>query len=159
MPSYASPEGPQCRDARSKGVAFCSAARDSRGMSRKDPRCRFVVPITADQRAALRAMATAGARRRSLADRLRWIVSCELAQQGLMAPSRDLREAEQAADVVPSECTAAPTRGLPLQLPHHLLQKVIHLAQARGQTPASVVQSALAQHLARPAPKSSQAGG
>lgn len=110
-------------------------------MSRKDPRCRIVIPLSQDQRAALRGMARAGGRRRSLGDRLRWIVAVELAA-GLSAPEA----AGEAGILAEARATGA---GLPLQLPNALRREVHGLAQQWQCSPVLVIQRALEVHLQR----------
>lgn len=95
-------------------------------MSRKDPRRRMMVPLSAEERAALR-----GLSRTSLGDALRRVVQAELAR-GLATGDPLL---------------SATGSGLPLQLPRKILQQVTTLADQRNQTATQIIRLALTQHL------------
>lgn len=99
-------------------------------MSRKDPRRRLMVPLTATQRHALREAVQRTGRRGSLADRLRQILVAELAR-----------------GVADHGAVIAEGSGLPLQLPRPLRRQVEGLATVWGSSPAYVVQQALTQYL------------
>lgn len=95
-------------------------------MSRKDPRRRMMVPLSAQERAALRGLA-----RRGLGDALRRVVAEEL-ERGLMLQ-----------DLCPAE------RALPLQLPRKLQQQLMELARQLGVCAPELARHALVQQLRR----------
>ncbi len=107
-------------------LAFCGGLGNSCDMSRKDPRRRMMVPMSAQERVALRALA-----RRGLGDALRRVVVQELV-----------------LGLAPQQLTTAQT-ALPLQLPRKTQQQLADLADLHGVSTAEIARQALAQHLRR----------